>query len=230
VNPHCRCSLLASHSFSAAGWVASLLIAGCGQNAAAATCASDRDCPGQQICEKQLCVAAQNAGGDEPSGCHKDTDCKGDRICEGGKCVEPSLSNTIDGDPDAGNATSSPPSGTAGGAAPGPTSGGEARIKFCHELLIDSVQVTLTLAVAGKRFPALTHECSACDSVPANQVFAASVLHPSGESLLDFEYAFAPGEKVLFATFDNDEPVLRFGTPRGSTTCESADPFSTDGW
>ncbi len=58
-------------------------------------CTTDNECPGDQICENDLCVDPVQPGHD-PSpvpayipGCAMDSDCKGDRICENGECVSP---------------------------------------------------------------------------------------------------------------------------------------------
>ncbi len=58
-------------------------------------CTTDNECPGDQICENDLCVDPVQPEHD-PSlvpayvpGCSMDSDCKGDRICENGECVNP---------------------------------------------------------------------------------------------------------------------------------------------
>ncbi len=58
-------------------------------------CTTDNECPGEQVCDNNLCVDPVQPEPD-PSlvpayvpGCAMDSDCKGDRICEKGECVNP---------------------------------------------------------------------------------------------------------------------------------------------
>jgi hypothetical protein len=201
--------------------VATLLLGlvACGSNDSAETgCAADRDCPGMQICEMRACVALPGqtgngaaamsmADGGTGSGCQKDVDCKGDRICVAGACADPQANPT-------------PGTGAA-------DAGVQATIKFCHELLVDNVDVTLTMSVVGKSLPALTHGCSPCQTIPANQLLDYKIFHPSGESLLDFRLALEPGDHVFLATVMNTEPTLRWGKARSPATCASVDPFAS---
>ena len=58
-------------------------------------CTTDNECPGEQICENDLCVNPVQPEQDPSAvpeyvpGCAMDSDCKGDRICENGECVNP---------------------------------------------------------------------------------------------------------------------------------------------
>lgn len=50
------------------------------------SCASDRDCPGDELCVEGMCDAPT---GEAASTCASDRDCPGDRICTDGTCHAP---------------------------------------------------------------------------------------------------------------------------------------------
>ncbi|HXU05362.1 MAG TPA: hypothetical protein VN903_30595 [Polyangia bacterium] len=177
----------------------------------AGKCVIDLDCPAPAVCEMGACVVPS------ATGCSKDTDCKGDRICVAGVCTDP---------PPGSSADASTPATTDAGTAPD-AGGAEALVKFCHHLQVDGADVTLTMTAAGKLFPALTYECSSCQTLPANQLLDFHIFHPSGESLLDFQLALEPGDWVFLGTFQNSEPTLRYGKVVAPATCQSVDPFSS---
>jgi hypothetical protein len=186
-------------------------------------CRVDLDCPGNGLCERGACVVVQDAAA-PAGGCQKDLDCKGDRICVNYSCVDPGspAMPQTDGAP---SATVPVDAGGTGAFLDGP--GGSANIKFCHQLLVDGVETTLTMAVAGKSLPAITGQCSTCQTIPADVLLDYKVFHPSGESLADFKLALERGDHVFLGTFQNNEPTLRWGKVRAPSTCESADPFTS---
>lgn len=59
--------------------------------AAAAACRSDRDCPGDEICNARRCERPPAAAAPAPppatASCGRDTDCPGALVCERGRCI-----------------------------------------------------------------------------------------------------------------------------------------------